>query len=627
MSSAKTETLKLNTWAPTDYVNMGEFNDNFQKIDEAHKEVATQLAENETQLTDVAVNARKYGLNTNATWDVNRNALQQANDYVASLGGGTVLIPPGKYTVKGVWQDSRVEFKGEGVTLVHPDGSSQDMIRSRVYSTTGTIATGSNQLTVADVSRIEVGTLVAIRGAKGLSPFQNTTLASDITATQVDGITLTDITGFSTVGYLIVDNEIIEYTGLSGNVLTGVTRGRVGTTATTHTAGAVIGVALRLIAGVTAINGTTITLDEKAVIGVTDSNVNIGILSPKITGLLFDGNLVPEGAFLTCNPVRWDLVRYGRFDFKVQNAESIIYLNYSSDNEGVVFGRDVTKPLGTIGSGVWLFQNCHRNKVYANFTGDTWAGVYLDNRTSKGSEFDGSCDFNQGEVVVNSDYFDKLHTTTGLLVVGGNHNNFTVKTKKVHTGFSLKNGDQIYSYNGTLPTTKGNHIIFNVLEGYQPHVVYAPGNVVSGYYETVTEGYFYDGNVRIATPLKQGGNPVLGPFPAGTYNNPGITFNGDENTGFYLIADGQVQFVSNSDSIVRLRSTGMFLADGKNLEFNTGTGNKIGSAPTQKIGFWGATPIAKPTGMPGAAKDLASALTLLNYIRSQLYNMGLMDIQ
>lgn len=55
MSSAKTDKLQLNKWVPTDYVNMNEFNDNFQKIDDAHKDVTTQLA-------DIVTDGKKAGI-------------------------------------------------------------------------------------------------------------------------------------------------------------------------------------------------------------------------------------------------------------------------------------------------------------------------------------------------------------------------------------------------------------------------------------------------------------------------------------------------------------------------------------------------------------------------------------
>ena len=46
----------------------------------------------------------------------------------------------------------------------------------------------------------------------------------------------------------------------------------------------------------------------------------------------------------------------------------------------------------------------------------------------------------------------------------------------------------------------------------------------------------------------------------------------------------------------------------------------------QKLGFFNTTPAVKPSGTPPAATDLATTMTLLNYIRDQiLINYGLMD--
>ena len=37
------------------------------------------------------------------------------------------------------------------------------------------------------------------------------------------------------------------------------------------------------------------------------------------------------------------------------------------------------------------------------------------------------------------------------------------------------------------------------------------------------------------------------------------------------------------------------LLDGRSIQTATGTGTKIGTSSTQKLGFWGATPVVKPT--------------------------------
>ena len=94
------------------------------------------------------------------------------------------------------------------------------------------------------------------------------------------------------------------------------------------------------------------------------------------------------------------------------------------------------------------------------------------------------------------------------------------------------------------------------------------------------------------------------------------------------------------------------LADAKNLIFNTTTGTKIGTATTQKLGFFNATPIARPasagaitdsigggsaggtiTSVTGAdtvdlnkLEDVLSTLALtINDIRSKLVDLGLIS--
>lgn len=63
--------------------------------------------------------------------------------------------------------------------------------------------------------------------------------------------------------------------------------------------------------------------------------------------------------------------------------------------------------------------------------------------------------------------------------------------------------------------------------------------------------------------------------------------------------------------------------DGKNINVGTTTGTRIGSVNTQKLSFWGVTPIVQPSGIPSEATDDTSALALLNYIRNLVINTGL----
>jgi len=73
------------------------------------------------------------------------------------------------------------------------------------------------------------------------SEISDTTLneGAELTATDTT-ITLTSATNFASAGYIKIDDEVIQYTGKSGNAVTGCTRGSDGTTATTHEDGSTV---------------------------------------------------------------------------------------------------------------------------------------------------------------------------------------------------------------------------------------------------------------------------------------------------------------------------------------------------------------------------------------------------
>lgn len=57
-------------------------------------------------------------------------------------------------------------------------------------------------------------------------------------------VVLASATGFPTAGAVVIGNEVIFYTGVSGATLTGCTRGADGTTAATHSVGVPVGAAI-----------------------------------------------------------------------------------------------------------------------------------------------------------------------------------------------------------------------------------------------------------------------------------------------------------------------------------------------------------------------------------------------
>lgn len=70
-----------------------------------------------------------------------------------------------------------------------------------------------------------------------------TNLSSGVNSA-VTTLTLNSTTNFPTVGLVLIDNEIIKYTGVSGSDLTGCTRGFDGTSAASHSAAAIVSFAI-----------------------------------------------------------------------------------------------------------------------------------------------------------------------------------------------------------------------------------------------------------------------------------------------------------------------------------------------------------------------------------------------
>jgi hypothetical protein len=89
-------------------------------------------------------------------------------------------------------------------------------------------------------------------GYNDVTPLRSTTAAGDVTFAAADDtlsanvavddttISLTSASGFPETGIIKINSEIIEYAGVSGNDLTGCTRGIRGTTAATHSSSDVV---------------------------------------------------------------------------------------------------------------------------------------------------------------------------------------------------------------------------------------------------------------------------------------------------------------------------------------------------------------------------------------------------
>ena len=421
--------------------------------------------------TGLVVDVTKYGAKGDGRSD-DSVAVQAANDDVARRGGGVIVFPSGTYLASGVRQDSFVEFLGRaGAVIEHPNGRSTEQIfRSRPLRSAGSIASGSNVLHVASTARFVPGAVIAIRGAGGPSAIQRSTLVTRVWESS-GAFAVRDAAGFSTgktysPNYLMIDREIVSYVSLSGTQLLGVQRGLFGTRAAQHAAGVRVAQLSVLYATVRSMTANTVTIDRPALSTVSNAKVFIGSVGMKITDLTLDGNRASSGSSTaTPFPVLYELASDaavtgctirngddGAIEFAQGTTRSLIANNTLLDN-GDPNGR---------GAAVWLFQGANHNIVRDNtIGGDSYSGVYVDDRTVSSTEFDASSAANQ--IVDNSISIARSSANTAVGIFGSSSN--------IVRGNALDGttyGVRIYT-GGQSPVrapTSGNLVADNTLDGH-----------------------------------------------------------------------------------------------------------------------------------------------------------------
>jgi len=95
----------------------------------------------------------------------------------------------------------------------------------------------------------------------------------------------------------------------------------------------------------------------------------------------------------------------------------------------------------------------------------------------------------------------------------------------------------------------------------------------------------------------------------------GLCFDGETNDGAFYWMEDEDHF-SFSDDIC--------LPDGENLIFGTGTGTRIGTGTTQKMGFWNAAPAVQPAHVANADGTLADVTAKFNTLLSRLETVGIL---
>jgi parallel beta-helix repeat protein len=377
--------------------------------------------------TAPTANVREYGAVGDGVTD-DTAAIQRANDAMAARSGGTVVFPAGTYVAMGVQQDSNVHFSGiDGATLRHRDGvSSSPIVMGRTTKTIGSIAAGSNRLTVASTKRFLPGAIVGIRAANGASKVQTTTLGLALTA-DAGEVLLSQPGGWRKNGgnYVWIEDEIVSYNGMPGWSLLNVQRGLFGTAAVDHPAGAAISQAQGLYARVMSVGQGTIELDRPAVRAVTGAQVWVGSVDMSVRGLTLDGNRSPTGSPNNTLPLRYELARWLTIEGNTirNGAHGAMSLDQGTSDAVIASNTLVGNgsPAESKGSAVWLFRGATGNVVRDNEIGGVSRdGVTIDDRTETSSEWDASSDDN----VVTDNRIDipPLPGNAGIFVAGSNRN-------------------------------------------------------------------------------------------------------------------------------------------------------------------------------------------------------------
>ena len=160
----------------------------------------------------------------------------------------------------------------------------------------------------------------------------------------------------------------------------------------------------------------------------------------------------------------------------------------------------------------------------------------------------------------------------------------------------------------------------------------ATGNVATG--AATFPKVFTVNNINAAIALRA--NSSGAGFTA--YSDHGLFFAVDAVNYAQIYNDGigQLIFRTGSGLSERLRITSggnvgigtssptslLHLADAGNITVGTTTGTKIGTATTQKIGFYNATPVVQPAAVANAT-DAASVIARLNDLLARLRTLGI----
>ena len=180
-----------------------------------------------------------------------------SNPFTATLSSTTITVnAPGHGAITGDFVTfSGAASLGGNITATILNSEYQvTYVSSNTFTITSSIAANAADVsgspgggTVSAAFQITTGNEVFTLGTGwgaglwgGVVTGVATTTLNGAINSSVTSITLTSVTGFGTSGTILIDSELITFSGVSSQTLTGCTRGTNGTLAASHTTGATV---------------------------------------------------------------------------------------------------------------------------------------------------------------------------------------------------------------------------------------------------------------------------------------------------------------------------------------------------------------------------------------------------
>lgn len=353
--------------------------------------------------------------------------LQALIDFAhAQKAGGLRLLTDTVFSAAGLVVPSRFELDGNGSSLVHPDGNggtAQSAISFAIDAGTGA-ATQAGALTVSAGGPVPNGVIVQIAGAGAVIASQISPLTSSIGAADT-ALTVDDDQGWKSDGLVLIGVELISYTAYSAGTLSGLTRGALGTTAATHTAGDPVGLAGNHYA--IHRGGALIPPPVRDVVGAA---LEWGSVGANVHGLVLDGQREVATTTLP-NTYGIDFAlayRCTADDLDIHDWDHAgLYLTHGAaenDVASTVTIRNIGEPgfrtdtNATSGACAYLFSGATRNKIRPRLTGEWQTGVFLDDRSVTARVADQPPVGNLVDIVADCTPLNAVETSIGVYFGG-----------------------------------------------------------------------------------------------------------------------------------------------------------------------------------------------------------------